>query len=67
MTVSAKTMGWIGPIAVAVFALALRVWNLGYPRTLLFDETYYAKDAYSLLKFGYVQDFVKSANEQIYA
>ncbi|MBK5218068.1 MAG: phospholipid carrier-dependent glycosyltransferase, partial [Propionibacteriales bacterium] len=65
--VSAKARGWIGPIAVAVFALVLRVWNLGYPRTLLFDETYYAKDAYSLLKFGYVQDFVKSANEQIYA
>lgn len=64
---SAKARGWIGPIAVAVFALVLRVWNLGYPRTLLFDETYYAKDAYSLLKFGYVQDFVKSANEQIYA
>lgn len=64
---SAKAKGWIGPIAVAVFALVLRVWNLGYPTKLLFDETYYAKDAYSLLKFGYVQDFVKSANEQIYA
>lgn len=64
---SAKGRGWIAPIGVALLAFVLRVWNLGYPNKLLFDETYYAKDAWSLLKFGYVQDFVKQANKQIYA
>ncbi len=54
-------------MAVALLAFVLRVWNLGYPNKLLFDETYYAKDAWSLLQFGYVQDYVKQANKQIYA
>lgn len=64
---SERLRGWLGPMGVALFAFVLRVWNLGYPNRLLFDETYYAKDAYSLLKFGYVQDYVESANEKIYA
>ncbi|MGZ5420987.1 MAG: dolichyl-phosphate-mannose--protein mannosyltransferase [Aeromicrobium sp.] len=65
VTVSEKTRGWAGPIAVALLALVLRVWNLGYPKVFLFDETYYAKDAYSLRKFGYVQDYVEKANNRI--
>ena len=43
----------------------LRVWNVGKPRILMFDETYYAKDAWSLLQHGYVQDFTENANKQI--
>lgn len=62
-----RAWGWIGPVAVAVLAFVLRVWNVGRPRILMFDETYYAKDAYSLLQHGYVQDFVDSANKQIQA
>lgn len=57
--------GWIGPIAVAILAFVIRVWNVGRPRILMFDETYYAKDAYSLLGHGYVQDFVDTANKQV--
>lgn len=67
MAVSAKAWGWLGPLAVTALALTLRVWNLGYPRTFLFDEIYYAKDAYSLTRFGYVQDFLDSADESIYS
>lgn len=63
--VSAKAKGWAGPLSIALLAFVLRVWNLGYPRSFLFDETYYAKDAYSLQKFGYVQDFVAKANDRI--
>ena len=62
---SARASGWAGPIAVTLLAFVLRVWNLGYPKTFLFDETYYAKDAYSLRKFGYVQDFAEKANGRI--
>ncbi len=33
----------------------------------MFDETYYAKDAWSLLQHGYVQDFVEKANDKVVA
>jgi dolichyl-phosphate-mannose-protein mannosyltransferase len=62
---SPRAWGWIGPIGIAVLAFVLRVWNLGYPNKFVFDETYYAKDAWSLLQHGYVQDFSKGANGQI--
>ena len=62
-----RVVGWVGPLSVAVLALALRLWHLGRPNLLVFDETYYAKDAYSLLQHGYVQDFVEDANDKIVA
>ncbi len=60
-----RAWGWIGPVTIALAALVVRVWNLGYPRAFIFDETYYAKDAWSLLQHGYVQDFTEGANAQI--
>lgn len=39
--------------AVGILAGALRFVNLGYPRSLVFDELYYARGAYSLLHQGY--------------
>ncbi|MGN9789454.1 phospholipid carrier-dependent glycosyltransferase, partial [Nonomuraea sp. ZG12] len=44
--------GWIGTLAVAVFGGILRFVRLGEPKAVVFDETYYAKDAYALLKYG---------------
>ncbi|MEO5875664.1 MAG: phospholipid carrier-dependent glycosyltransferase [Streptosporangiaceae bacterium] len=44
---------WLGPLLVTAFAGFLRFDRLGQPRAVVFDETYYAKDAYSLWKFGY--------------
>jgi dolichyl-phosphate-mannose--protein O-mannosyl transferase len=43
----------IGPIAVVALAAGTRLWNLGSPRSLVFDETFYVKDAYTLSKLGY--------------
>jgi dolichyl-phosphate-mannose--protein O-mannosyl transferase len=40
------------PLAVLAVAAFLRLFNLAYPGTLVFDETYYVKDAYSLLHHG---------------
>ena len=60
-----RAWGWIGPLATAVLAFVLRIWNVGYPNKFIFDETYYAKDAYSLLQHGYVQDFTEGANAQV--
>ena len=51
--------------ASALLALFLRLWHLGTPHGFEFDETYYAKDAWSLLHFGYVQEYVGDANDQI--
>jgi dolichyl-phosphate-mannose-protein mannosyltransferase len=60
-----RTVGWVGPLGVALLALLLRLWRLGQPNALLFDETYYAKDALSLLRFGYVRDSVDAADDMI--
>lgn len=57
---------WVTSL-LALLAALLRFHNLGKPHAFIFDETYYAKDAYSLLKFGYEVDTVKDANEKILA
>ena len=44
---------WAGPVLVTLLAAVLRLWNLGTPSTLVFDETYYVKDAYTLINLGY--------------
>lgn len=44
--------GWLGPLIVTVFGGILRFWHLGRPHEVMFDETYYAKEALSLLRFG---------------
>ncbi|MFM6974366.1 MAG: phospholipid carrier-dependent glycosyltransferase, partial [Agromyces sp.] len=34
---------WGGPAAVLLLAAIMRLWNLGFPHSLVFDETYYVK------------------------
>ncbi|WP_405582504.1 dolichyl-phosphate-mannose--protein mannosyltransferase [Streptomyces sp. NBC_01190] len=65
----ARWSGWLGPILVSLFAGIIRFWHLGSPRAVVFDETYYAKDAWSLLKFGYEGTWTdgKVSNPQILA
>lgn len=46
-------LGWIIPLAITLLAGALRVRGLDNPHLLIFDETYYAKDAYALLIAGH--------------
>ncbi|GAA1795671.1 phospholipid carrier-dependent glycosyltransferase [Nocardioides hankookensis] len=60
-------VGWASSISVALLALFLRMWNLGKPHEFEFDETYYAKDAWSLLHYGYARDYVEKANDHILA
>ena len=64
-----RTGSWAGSATVAVTLLAgfLRLWQLGRPHAFLFDETYYAKDAWSLWHHGYVTGYVDEANEKILA
>jgi dolichyl-phosphate-mannose-protein mannosyltransferase len=49
----ARVLRWVGPVGVTLIAAGTRLWNLGSPRALVFDESYYVKDAYTLSKLGY--------------
>jgi len=53
---------WGLPIAITLLAAFLRLWNLGHPRTLVFDETFYVKDAWSLWNLGYSSNWPENAN-----
>ena len=44
--------GWVGPLAVGAIAALTRIPHLGRPNAVVFDETYYAKDAWSYLRYG---------------
>ena len=57
--------GWIGPIAVMILGGILRLVELGRPHAIIFDETYYPKDALGLLEFGYERKLVENANDLI--
>lgn len=47
-----RLWGWLGPGLIALVGGVLRFWNLDRPHALVFDETYYVKQAYSLLHHG---------------
>jgi dolichyl-phosphate-mannose-protein mannosyltransferase len=47
-TWQARAYGWIGLAVITLIAAVTRLWNLGKPGTLVFDETYYVKDAFTL-------------------
>lgn len=57
-----RLVGWLGPLAVALLALGLRLVKLGDPHRFAFDETYYAKDAWSLLNHGYIQTYLSDVD-----
>ena len=60
-------LGLWGPLGAAAVGGVLRLVSLGRPHDFVFDETYYAKDALSLLRFGYEQETIDDANEIILA
>ncbi|MFI6508716.1 dolichyl-phosphate-mannose--protein mannosyltransferase [Streptosporangium sp. NPDC050855] len=57
--------GWLGPLLIAAFGAILRFVNLGHPHAVMFDETYYAKDALALTTFGAEHNVVKDADKII--
>ncbi|HET6698044.1 MAG TPA: phospholipid carrier-dependent glycosyltransferase [Nocardioidaceae bacterium] len=57
--------GWVATLAVTALAGFLRLWHLGTPHAFLFDETYYAKDAWSLWQHGFTTGYVEEANQKI--
>ena len=51
------------PIALIALALAVRLVNLDQFETLVFDETYYVKDAYAIYQAGHELEWSDTANE----
>lgn len=48
-----RAWAWGGPLVVLVVAALTRLVGLGFPHELVFDETYYVKDAWSMWHLGY--------------
>jgi dolichyl-phosphate-mannose-protein mannosyltransferase len=44
--------GWAGPLLVTALGAWLRFDHLAAPRALVFDEIYYAPDAFGILRYG---------------
>lgn len=54
--------GWIATVVTSLIAAFTRLWNLGSPHEIMFDETYYVKDAYSIWHLGYEGTWAQNAN-----
>jgi dolichyl-phosphate-mannose-protein mannosyltransferase len=59
--------GWIWPLLVTAFGGFLRFNRLAVPRALIFDETYYVKDAWIILHHGTEWVLAPNANSLIQA
>lgn len=57
--------GWWLTITLGVLGAGLRLPNLSQPSQLVFDETYYAKDAWALLNNGYESKYIENADALI--
>lgn len=60
-------ISWAAALGVSLLALFLRLWNVDFPKSLLFDETYYAKHGWSLVHNGYAANYVDNADQRIIA
>jgi dolichyl-phosphate-mannose-protein mannosyltransferase len=59
---SATWWGWAAPLLVTVFGGFLRFYRLGVPHAVVFDETYYVPDAWSILRHGVEFNHPKNVN-----
>ncbi|GAA4491267.1 dolichyl-phosphate-mannose--protein mannosyltransferase [Microbacterium panaciterrae] len=58
-----RLLSWLAPTLIVLLAAVLRIVGLGHPHTLVFDETYYVKDAWSLWTQGYEGSWRTGAND----
>ena len=59
---STSCWAWAGPLLVTVFGGFLRFYRLGVPHAVVFDETYYVPDAWSILRHGAEFNHPKNVN-----
>jgi dolichyl-phosphate-mannose-protein mannosyltransferase len=58
-----RLLAWLAPTLITLLAAALRIIGIAHPHTLVFDETYYVKDAWSLWTQGYEGSWRTGAND----
>jgi dolichyl-phosphate-mannose-protein mannosyltransferase len=58
-------LSWLLTLGLTALAFCIRLVGIAFPKGILFDETYYAKDAYTLLKLGYEGSWPENANDMI--
>ena len=51
-----RRVALLGVLLVTAIGGALRLWRLGHPSRLVFDETYYVKQAWSLVRYGHERE-----------
>ena len=57
-----RVVGWAWTLGITAIAGVLRFWNLRSPHALVFDETYYVKQGWSLVTRGYEADWGENPN-----
>ena len=62
-----RLWAWGGPAVVVLIAAFTRLWNLGNPSSLVFDETFYVKDSWSLWNLGYSSQWPAEADATVNA
>lgn len=60
-----RILGWVGPLVITVVAALLRLPNLDHPHAIVFDETYYVKDAFTLNRFGFATKWVPDDEDNV--
>lgn len=58
-----RRVAWLAAALVTAVAALLRLPALGRPAELVFDETYYVKDAWTLLELGYEAQWPEDGDE----
>jgi dolichyl-phosphate-mannose-protein mannosyltransferase len=60
---------WMWPALLVITAIGavLRLFRLDFPHRLIFDETYYVKDGYSVFNFGYERSWPENADKSFNA
>lgn len=58
-----RRVAWLVTLGITAIAFVLRLVGLGFPRTIMFDETYYAKDALAIQHGGYERDWAEPNDE----
>jgi dolichyl-phosphate-mannose-protein mannosyltransferase len=62
-----RVLEWAAPVLIAAIAAVARLTSLGHPQTLVFDEAFYVKDAWSLWQLGYEGVWPGDAGERFAA
>jgi dolichyl-phosphate-mannose--protein O-mannosyl transferase len=60
-----RWLSWVVTVVIVALGFGIRLVGLGDPSNIIFDETYYAKDAWSLLQQGYEGTWREGANQAL--